>query len=350
MELLNLRNRLVGPSHPPYIIAEIGANFNGDMELCRRLIDSALECGADAVKFQSWSKTSLVCRAEYARNTSYVDKNRHFGSLEEMVERYQLTPDRHREVSAYCKERGITFLSSPFSPEEVDLLDSLDVACFKVASMDINHLRLLSHIGSKHRPVILSTGMATMGEIERALTTLQAAGSGPVALLHCVSIYPPDARDIHLRNIPMLEKAFDVPVGFSDHTLGAHIPVAAVALGACIIEKHFTLDKSMVGWDHWISADTAEMKTVVNESKTVFASLGSAVRVVSGAEMAKRLKFRRRIVLRHPMRKGEVITEASIDFKRPGNGIHPDEATYVIGRRLTRDCAYDEELEWTDME
>lgn len=349
MEPLNLDGRIVGSDYPPYIIAEIGSNHNGDMTLCRQLIDAAYASGADAVKFQSWSKTSLIGTSEYARNTSYADKNRHFGSLEEMVERYQFTPEQHIEIAEYCRHRGITFLSSPFSPEEVDLLDSLEVPCFKVASMDVNHLKLLNHIGSKRRPVILSTGMATMAEIERALSTLRAAGSGPVALLHCISIYPPDPRDIHLNNIPMLKTAFDVPVGFSDHSLGTHIPIAAIATGACIIEKHFTLDKAMDGWDHWISADPGEMKTLAAESKVVFASLGSRVRTVSSAEMDKRLKFRRRIVLKRPMKKGEMITEKDLDFKRPGNGIHPDELVFVIGRKINKDCAYDEELEWSDL-
>jgi len=350
MELLNLNGRPVGPGHPPYVIAEIGANFNGDMDLCRRMIDAARDCGADAVKFQSWSKSSLISSAEYARNTSYADKNRHFGSLEEMVEQYQLTPDQHRVVAEYCRERGITFTSSPFSMKEVELLESLDVPCFKVASMDINHLQLLSYIGSKRRPVILSTGMATLGEIERAVGTLRAAGSGPIALLHCISIYPPDARDIHLRNIPMLERTFDVPVGFSDHTLGTSVPLAAVALGACIIEKHFTLDKGMDGWDHWISADPLEMKTLTEQSRIVYESLGSYVRTISAAEKEKRLKFRRRIVLKRAMKKGDILAEMDLDFKRPGNGIHPDEAAYVLGSKLKKDCAIDHELEWGDIE
>jgi N-acetylneuraminate synthase len=349
MEQLNLNGRLIGPGCPPYIIAEIGANYNGDMDLCRRMIDVARDCGADAVKFQSWSKTSLISTAEYARNTSYADKKRHFGSLEEMVERYQFTPEQHREVADYCRERGIAFISTPFSPEEVELLESLDVPCFKVASMDINYLKLLDYVGSKRRPVILSTGMATMGEIERAISTLRAAGSGPIALLHCISIYPPDARDIHLRNIPTLERTFDVPVGFSDHTLGTSVPLAAVALGACIIEKHFTLDKNMDGWDHWISADPAEMKTLVKEAKTVFESLGSNVRTVSTAEMEKRLRFRRRVVLKRALKSGDIITENDIDFKRPGNGIHPDETEYIVGRRLKRDCVIDQELDWGDI-
>jgi len=350
MEKLNLNGRLVGPGEEPYIIAEIGANHNGDMDLARKMIDAAKSCGAHAAKFQSWSKNSLVSKAEYARNPEYKDKKKHFGSLEAMVEAYQLSKTQHKELSAYCEQVGIDFLSSGFSPEEMDLLDELGVPAFKLASMDINHLPLLEYVASKGKAVILSTGMASLGEIERALHVLRQNGCGPVALLHCISIYPPDYNDIHLKNIPMLQQAFDVPVGFSDHTLGTSIPLAAIALGACIIEKHFTTDKTMKGWDHWISAEPDELRVIVQEGRNVFAALGSSVRTVSDAEMEKRKKFRRRIVVKRALKQGEVIQPADLDYKRPGNGIHPDENIYVIGRRLNHDLAADDELEWDDLE
>lgn len=346
---LNLNGRSIGLGEPPYFIAEIGSNHNGDMRLCKKLIDSAKSCGVDAVKFQSWSKSSLISRADYARNTQYADKKGHFGTLEEMVERYQLTPKQHREVASYCRTKGIVFLSSCFSSEEVDLLESLDVPGFKIASMDINHLPFLEYVASKGRPVVLSTGMATLGEIEKALLILQRGGSGPVALLHCVSIYPPVYDTINLRNIATLQQAFDVPVGFSDHTLGTAIPLAAIACGACIIEKHFTLDKDMEGWDHATSADPPEMKVIVREGRNVFAALGSTVRTVSKAEVEKRKKFRRRLVVKHAMKKGEKLQLKDIEFKRPGTGIHPDELAYVVGRSLARDVAPDDELEWSDL-
>lgn len=345
---LNLGSRLIGLGEPPYIIAEIGSNHNGDMQTCKKLIDSAKSCGVDAVKFQSWSKLSLISRAEYARNTQYADKKRHFGTLEEMVERYQLTPEQHREVVDYCRAKGIIFLSSCFSPDEVDLLESLDVPAFKIPSMDINHLSLLQYVAKKGKPVLLSTGMSTLGEIERALGVLQRGGAGPVALLHCIAAYPPDYETINLRNIVTLQKAFDVPVGFSDHTLGTAIPLAAIACGACIIEKHFTLDKQMEGWDHAISADTVEMEFIVREGRNVYLALGSQRRVVGEAELEKRRAFRRRLVAKRTMKKGEVLRLEDLDFKRPGTGIHPDELTYVVGRSLTRDVAPDDELEWSD--
>lgn len=349
MEKINLDGRLIGPGELPYIIAEIGANHNGDMRLCKKLIDSAKKCGADAVKFQSWSKSSLISRAEYNRNTSYSDKKKHFGSLEEMVEKYQLTPEQHYEVKKYCEKKGITFLSSGFSEEEIDLLDSLEIPVFKIASMDINHLPLLRYIAKKHKPVILSTGMATLGEIEQAVQVLRDGGAGPIALLHCISIYPPAYETIHLRNMHMLEQAFDVPVGFSDHTLGTAIPLAAISLGACIIEKHFTLDKTLDGWDHAISADPIELETIVREGKNIFKSLGSTTRSVTEAEMEKRKKFRRSVVIAHPMQKGDVIQLKDLAFKRPGIGINPDEVDYLVGRALSHDVDTDVVLSWEDV-
>jgi N,N'-diacetyllegionaminate synthase len=349
MEKLAIAGRPIGHGEPPYIVAEIGANHNGDMELCRKIIDAAKSCGVDAVKFQSWSKASLISKAEYARNRRYVAGEQQLPTLEEAVEQYQLTPAQHREIAAYCREQDIVFFSSCFAPEEVDLLESLEVPAYKIASMDVNHLPLLEYVASKGRPVILSTGMATLGEIERALNVLRNSGSGPVILLHCVSIYPSPPEIVDLQNIGTLQRTFDVPVGFSDHTLGTAVPLAAVALGACMIEKHFTLDTSLEGWDHAISADPDQMHYLVRESKNVFSALGSSLRVVSTAELEKRKVFRRRLVVKRAMEKGEKLTAADVDFKRPGTGIDPDELAYALGRSLTRDVQAEEELEWADL-
>lgn len=346
MELLNLNGRLIGPNYPPYIIAEIGANHNGDIELAKKMIDVAESCGAHAVKFQSWSKASLISKAEYARNTEYSDKKKHFGSLAEMVEAYQLTIPQHHELVAYCRHKNVDFLSSCFSPEEVDLLDEINVPAFKIASMDVNHLPLLKYAASKGKPVILSTGMATLGEIEQAVQTLRKNGSGPVALLHCISIYPPAYEDIHLHNIHTLQQAFDLPVGFSDHSFGTAIPLAAIALGACIIEKHFTLDKDMPGWDHAISADPPELEVIAREGLNIYHALGSSVRTVSAAELEKRGRFRRSIVLKRDMVAGETVQITDLGYKRPGTGISPSEARYVVGRRLNCDMGADDELLW----
>ena len=349
MEKLNIAGRSVGPGEPPYIVAEIGANHNGDMTLCRAMIDAARECGADAVKFQSWSKSSLISRAEYDRNTAYVSKQRNQPTLEESVDQYQLSRAQHEEISAYCRKTGVVFFSSCFSNAEVDMLESLDVPAYKIASMDVNHLPLLEYVAATHKPVILSAGMATLGEVERAIGTLRAAGSGPVAILHCLSIYPSPPPEVNLRTMDTWRSAFDVPVGYSDHTLGSAVPIAAVSLGACMIEKHFTTDKNLPGWDHAISADPAELRAIVDGARDAFAALGSTARRVSADEIAKRKVFRRRMVARRDMQKGDRLAAADVDFKRPGTGIQPDELRYVVGRAITRDVRAEDELDWSDL-
>jgi N-acetylneuraminate synthase len=350
MKIIKLGEVEIGVGKPPYIIAEVGSNHNGDMNLCRELIDAAADAGAHAVKFQSWTDTSLIAEEEYGHNTEYSDKKKHFGSLREMVTAYQLTASQHLEAHAHCRDRGIAFCSTPFSMEEVDLLESLSVPFFKIASMDIVHLPLLKYVARKQRPVLISTGMATLAEIERAVETVRAEGNEQIVLLHCISIYPPEYETIHLRNMATLQQAFDVPVGFSDHTLGTAIPLAAIALGACVIEKHFTLDQNMAGWDHAISADPEQLRTVVAEGRNIFTALGGSGRMVVTAEMEKRKKFRRSLVTRRKLDRGYMLTEADLDAKRPGTGIAPDEIAYVIGRRLSSDLAADQVLHWTHLQ
>jgi N,N'-diacetyllegionaminate synthase len=350
MKTVKLGSFEVGRDRPPYIIAEVGSNHNGDMGICRKLIDAAAEAGAHAVKFQSWTENSLIAREEYDRNTDYSDKKRHFGSLREMVKAYQFTADQHTDACSYCKDRGIAFCSTPFSNDEADLLERLDVPFFKIASMDIVHLPLLKHVARKKRPMMIATGMATLAEIEEAVEVVRSEGNEQIILLHCISIYPPDYEIINLRNMITLQQAFEVPVGFSDHTIGTAIPLAAIAMGACVIEKHFTLDKDMAGWDHAISADPQELQAIVEEGKNVFVAAGSSRRVVSEAEMEKRKKFRRSLVARRALRQGHVITEEDIDAKRPGTGISPNQIPYVLGRKLARDLEEDQVINWNDLQ
>lgn len=350
MKTVALGDNLVGTGKPPYVIAEIGSNHNGDMELCRRLIDAAASAGADAVKFQSWTESSLIAREEYERNTEYSDKKKHFGTLREMVRAYQFTPEQHREARAYCLDRGIAFSSSAFSRAEVDLLDELDVPFIKIASMDVINLPLLRYAAGSRRPLIIATGMATLAEIDQAVETVRSEGNEDIVLMHCVSIYPPDMGAVHLRNMATLREAFDVPVGFSDHTLGTAIPLAAIALGASVIEKHFTLDKNMPGWDHAISADPVELRAIVEGGRDVFAALGNSHRTVSRAELEKRLIMRRSLVAARSLPRGHVLTEADLDSKRPGTGIRPDEVRYVVGRRIADDMTEDQVIHWKDLE
>ena len=347
MEQLMLADQSVGAGFPPYVIAEIGANHNGDMGLARETIAAAQACGADAAKFQSWSPEGLVSQGEFARNAAAAGSKVSPKLME--MRQHQLSTQQHQELAKYCQGVGIAFLSSSFSASEVDLLDSLDVPAFKIASMDVNNPPLLAYTAKKGRPVVLSTGMATLGEIETALGILRENGSGPVALLHCVAIYPPDDNAVHLGNMATLRQAFDAPVGFSDHTLGPTLTLAAIALGACIVEKHFTLDKAMEGWDHAISADPDDLRIIVGEGRRVFSAIGSSVRTVSAVEMEKRKVFRRRLVVTRDVRSGETLSPDDVDSRRPGTGIGPDELRYVLGRPLTRDIGAEEELEWADL-
>jgi N-acetylneuraminate synthase len=333
----------------PYIIAEIGANHNGDILLAKKIINSAVECGADAVKFQSWDTKSLIAQEEYEKNTKYNDNpKKHFGSLYEMVEKYYLRPEQHFELKQYCDELKIEFISSPFSKKEVDLLDNVGVPFHKIASMDLNNVELIKYIASRQKPILLSTGMGTLAEIENAVKTIENQGNNQIILLHCVSIYPPQYEDINLNNISMLRKAFGYPVGFSDHTIGMSIPLASVALGVCIIEKHFTLDKELPGWDHMISANPQELEIICKESKNIHQSLGSYRRIVSKEEEKKK-KFRRSIVTTRPLKSGHILTVDDLTSKRPGTGISPSEIKYVTGKTINKDIEQDTLINWDDL-
>lgn len=334
----------------PYIIAEIGANHNGDMDLAKEMIDSAKSCGCDAVKFQSWKPDSIVSRGEYDRNQQYNDSpKKHFGSLKDMVEKYYLRDEQHWELKRYCDDTGIGFCSTPFTNKEADLLEELNVPFYKVASMDINNLLFLRYVANKQKTILLSTGMATLAEIESAVKAIESEGNLQIILLHCISIYPPAYEDINLNNIPMLRRTFGYPVGFSDHTTGVSIALASVALGSCVIEKHFTLDKNLPGWDHEISANPEEMDFIVRESRNIVNSMGYSRRYVSIAEEEKKLQFRRSVVMTRGLAKGHILTKDDVAFKRPGSGIRPDETAYVVGRTLKKDLKRDDLLRWEDL-
>jgi len=334
----------------PYIIAEIGANHNGDMSLAKEMIKKAKDCGVDAVKFQSWTPKSLISKEEYERNIKYDDSpKKHFGSLKEMVDKYYLRREQHYELKHYCDNLEIDFSSTPFSIEEIDLLEEIGVMFHKVASMDLVNTSLLRYIASKNKPILLSTGMGSLAEIENAIKTIENEGNSQIILLHCISIYPPDYKDINLKNIIMLRKTFGYPVGFSDHTIGTSIPLASVALGACVIEKHFTIDKELPGWDHQISADPIELEVIVQDSKNISNSLGSYRRIVSAAEEEKKVKFRRSVVVTKNLKKGHKLTIEDLTCKRPGTGISSGLLDILIGKELINDIEEDTLLNWSDI-
>ena len=245
----------------PYIIAEIGSNHNGDMNLAKKMIDEAKRCGADCVKFQSWSKDTIFSEKVYQDNYFLKDdyRNRTDYTLKEIVDEYSINREDHYLLNEYCKKVGIDFNSTPFSKSEVDLLvDELDVPFIKIASMDLNNIPFLTYVAGRGKPVVISTGLCGLADVSDAVECLQKNGCQKIILLHCVSIYPPADDMVNLNNIDMLRNTFGCKVGYSDHTIGTVAPLLAMAKGVCIIEKHFTLDKSMVGWDHKVSANPEE--------------------------------------------------------------------------------------------
>lgn len=334
----------------PYIIAEIGANHNGDMKLAKKMIDSAIKCGADCVKFQSWTKDSIFSRKVYDDNYFLRDdyRDRTDYTLEEIVDQYHISIEQHIELKEYCDKRSIEFASTPFSKQEVDLLvDELNVPFIKIASMDLNNIPFLSYVGKKGKPVVLSTGLCAMSDVALAVETLKESDCREIILLHCVSIYPPEDNQVNLNNIDMLRTCFGVKVGYSDHTIGTVAPIMSIAKGVCIIEKHYTIDKTMTGWDHKISADASELKTICDAAKVGYKMLGSYEKVVN-EDVERREAFQRSIVAAKEIKAGALITEDDITYKRPGTGISPKYYQYIIGRRAKRNISYDQILTQED--
>lgn len=335
---------------PPYIIAEIGANHNGDMCIAKKLIDEAKSAGADCVKFQSWSKSSVFSKIKYKENCFLNDdyRQRTDTSLEEIVDSYSISTDQLHEMSQYCREVDIDFTSTPFSESELDALVDLKVPFIKVASMDLNNYPFLEYVANAGKPIILSTGLSELHEIDKAIKTIENAGNNKIIILHCIAIYPTPEIDVNLNNIETLQKIYPYPIGFSDHSLGFSIPLASVVKGACIIEKHFTLDQKMEGWDHKISATPNELRTICSESKRVFSSLGS-YRIATPEDETRKNEFRRSLVAARACAEGDTLSINDLVSKRPGTGIPPEELKFLIGRTLRNNLDEDQLVSWDDV-
>lgn len=346
---IKIAGRRVGPGQPCFIIAEAGVNHNGDPEAAKKLIDVAVESGADAVKFQTF-KAERVISADAPKAGYQLESTDPGESQLDMIRKLELTDDHFRQLDAYCRERGIIFISTPFDHPSVDLLDSLGVPAFKVPSGETVNLPLLRHIASKQKPVILSTGMSTLGEVERAVNTIKQAGSGQLAVLHCVSNYPAAVADVNLMAMQTMGHAFQTPVGYSDHTLGIEIPIAAVALGACVIEKHFTLDKALPGPDHRASLEPDELAAMVRGIRNVQAAMGSGIKTPAESEENTRLVARRSLFLERDVIAGAVLRDTDLIALRPSGGIPPDQFDHVVGRRLRRSLNRGAQLGWEDLE
>ena len=351
-----------------FVIAEAGVNHNGSLDLARQLVDAAVATGADAVKFQTFRASSLT--ATHAPKAAY--QNRAIGSSTtqlEMLKRLELDEPAHHTLLAHCQARGITFLSTPFDLESTDFLIALDVPRLKISSGDVTNLPLLRRVGAANRPTILSTGMSTLGDVEGALGALasgaiahevgevlrpaeafvlsagQAWLARNITVLHCTTEYPAPFEEVNLRAMDTLRDAFGLPVGYSDHTTGIAVPIAAVARGAVVIEKHFTLDQSLPGPDHASSLEPTEFGAMVRAIRDVEMALGSSRKIPSVSEARNVVPARRSLVAARSIAKGEPFTSENLAAKRPGTGISPMLMDERLGRLAQRDYAMDDLIE-----
>lgn len=345
MTAIAFGQRRIGDGAPAYVIAEAGANHNRDLGIARKLIDVAVEAGADAVKFQTYSGKSL-----YSTKTPKFEYLGELGAqpAHELLESISLPRDWQPILAGHCRDVGIDFLSTPFDNAAVDELDALDVPAFKVASFEIVDLQLIAYIAATGRPIIFSTGMATIAEIDEALTAARDAGGSSFALLQCASLYPAPPAIINLRAMDTMRAAFDLPVGLSDHTLGTHVSVAAVARGAAIIEKHFTLDRTSTGPDHPFAIEPDELSRLVREIRDIEAALGNGRKEGPSGPEAQEMytKARRSLIAASSIPAGTVISAEMLTVKRPGTGIRPKFFDAVVGRTAAVDIEPDDILTW----
>jgi len=331
---------------PPVLIAEIGVNHNGDVTIAKRMVDAAITAGVDIVKFQAFvSEKEISC---YAPKTPYQQETTSsFGNQLEMCKALELKPETLREIKSYCAERQAPFLCSAFDFDSVDLLlNDLKVSTIKIASSEMTNLPFLEYVGSRCKAVILSTGASTLIEVGAAIQALQAAGFPEIVLLHCVSSYPAPFDQVNLRAMRTLRDAFRLPVGFSDHTIGLEAGIAAAALGACAIEKHFTLDGTMPGPDHRASIEPPELAAFVKGVRLAHSVLGDGIKRPVPCEMENLPLIRKSLVAARRLMKGTTLAREVIEIKRPEGGIAPGDLGKIIGLKLTRDLEPDQPITW----
>ena len=326
-----------------FIIAEAGVNHNGSIELAKKLIDVAVEAKVDAVKFQTFKAENLVSKnaqkADYQKQTTNKEESQF-----DMIKKLELDVDTHKELISYCRSKNIMFLSTPFDHDSIELLNDLGLEIFKIPSGEITNLPYLRHIGRLDKKVILSTGMANIGEIEDALNILINAGTKKenITVLHANTEYPTPMEDVNLKAMVTIGNTFDIAFGYSDHTLGIEVDIAAVALGASCIEKHFTLDCTMEGPDHKASLEPDELKAMVKAIRNIELALGSVIKKPSNSELKNKSIARKSIVAKKDIKKGEILSENNLAIKRPGNGISPMRWDEIVGTIATKDYKEDE--------
>ncbi|MDB4843924.1 N-acetylneuraminate synthase [Hellea sp.] len=340
---------LADESDDCFIIGEIGVNHNGSVELAKKLIDIAVESGADAVKFQTFDTESLVTRT--AKKAKYqIENDSSQDSQYEMLKRLELSEDDFSTCKSYCDKNGIIFLSTPFDEKAADLLERVGVSGFKISSGDLTNLPLLKHIAAKGLPMIISTGMSNLAEIEEAVLAIKDIMPSGIGILHCVSNYPAHPAEANLRVMDTLKYAFDCPIGWSDHTLGDAISIAAVARGAKILEKHYTLDANMQGPDHKASLEPEAFSELIRKIRDVSLSLGTGIKRPQPSEALTAEAARRSIVSAREIKAGAIITDSDLICKRPGTGLKPNMLQYVIGQKALFDIAEDHLISFSDIQ
>ena len=326
-----------------FAIAEAGVNHNGSIEIAKKLVDVAAEVGADAVKFQTFKAEKVISR--YAQKAEYqMQATDASESQLDMVRKLELDEAAHEELFAYCRSKDILFISTPFDLDSIDLLNKLGLKIFKIPSGEITNLPYLRKIGGLKKEIILSTGMADIGEIEDALDVLTEAGTNleNITVLHCNTEYPTPMQDVNLKAMQTIAWAFNVRVGYSDHTLGIEVPVAVVAMGATVIEKHFTLDKNMQGPDHRASLEPGELEAMVHAIRNIEKALGKGIKKPSPSELKNKPIARKSIVAARDIKKGEIFNDENITVKRPGSGISPMRWDEMIGKKVSKDYKQDD--------
>jgi N,N'-diacetyllegionaminate synthase len=338
-------SKVIGSSSRVFVVAEIGINHNGSVSQAQRLIDAAVESGADAVKFQSFRADKLLIpsRDRYSQQTDGTE------SAYQLLRRCELSWEAQEKLKNHADDQGIIFFSTPFDEESADFLDSIGAPAFKIASADITHIPLLRHIGSKGKPILLSTGMSFLNEVADAIHNLRSGGAKEILLMHCVSAYPAAPQHMNLRTLQTLQSYFELSVGLSDHSEGILLSLVAVALGAVVIEKHFTLDKNAQGPDHRASMDPADLKLLVRSLRDVESSLGDGRKRPSDVEEEVRLLGRRSIVAGVDIRVNEAIAPWMLAYKRPGSGIEPRDWEKLKGMTARRNITKDTILQWDDL-
>ncbi|MCX7047509.1 MAG: N-acetylneuraminate synthase family protein [Candidatus Sumerlaeota bacterium] len=336
MNIVKAGNRMIGPGHPCFIAAEVGINHNGDMALARQMIAAAADAGADAVKFQNYRTEDFLsdCTLTY----EYLSQGKRVVEPQyDMFKRYELTRECLRGLREECDKRNVIFFSTPMGEDGVDDLIKAGAPMLKNGSDCLAHLPLIRAMARSGLPTVLSTGMATLAEIDDAVRAFRGAGGKELILLHCTSSYPTPAQDAHLKKIPVLSQAFDCPAGFSDHTWGIVAAIGAVVMGACFVEKHFTLDKNLPGPDHRFSSDPAELRSLVEGIRTVEKNLGESAIGPAPSEVVGRQSYRLSCVAARDLPAGHVVSAEDIAFRRPSTGLPPQAVDWIVGRILKQD-------------